>query len=42
MDKHDRFDNIIGSVIFFLLFGLPIVLWVFGAGDGAQPLSNTY
>ena len=41
-NKHERFDTIVGSMIFFLLLGLPIVLWIFGVGDGAQPLSNTY
>ena len=40
MDKHERFDTIVGSIIFFLMMVLPVLLLVFGVGDSVQPLAN--
>lgn len=43
-NKHERFDKIVGSMIFFLMLVLPILMFVFGFGgdSGVQPLGNAY
>ena len=41
--KQERFDTIAGSIIFFLIMGLPILMLIFGVGEsGVQPLGKTY
>lgn len=40
MNKHDRFDTVVGSIIFFGILVVPVLMLLFGVGDSVQPLGK--
>ena len=41
--KEERFDNIVGTILFLLMMGSPLLMLLFGFGEGSPaPLSNAY
>ena len=38
--KEERFDNIVGTILFLLMMGSPLVLLLLGYGESSAPLSK--
>lgn len=32
--KEERFDNVVGTILFLLMMGVPVLMFVFGWGGG--------
>ncbi len=38
--REERFDNIVGTILFLLMMVTPVLMLLFGVGDSTQPLGK--